>query len=760
MKLDHRVKRDQANALRIQDAARKKLGDAAPAFRPEADIVRGTPGPQLAIADALARERASLGHIKHEPFDAMIEAEILTDCPRRVIWYANRNTHGNIVLEDEEGQLHIQCWTHPAIQLGLTAELEEWADFKRRGYTIRQVRPLARARFHQVLPQISGVYDPGGATAGRPEPAAVHATSGLKAVKLEMTREQVSAFVSRMRGVMVITGAPGTGKTTVALQRVRFMYDQQNLREPDDDSVRYAPPLTAVFLANENLISASREMLERELGIPREVVMHVPEFVSSYLGEVWAHKLEARPRMRKMAPQMRRAREALLNLCTVRDLRGVWQTVEAQARERYGAESRPEWVRVAAEQGSKARARALELARVLSVHPARTSTEPSGSTLRLAAVYRRVRVQYAECRDQLEGESLRRRFDEAFARWLFWVYDPIDVLAQFFRAHRFQQAIHVRTGTGGLLGPDEVVDEVLRDWKARQYCPEDAAWIAWILRFVLPEEADPTDRFRGVPLALPRISDSIGERWTHVVIDEAQDLAVQEASFLGSLVHPRGALTVSADFRQIVSPVHGMTDPNALRVGNQIWDEKLDTQFPFQKNMRQSREIGQFLIAFYQKAFGELAAFAPGDRQDRHKPVLYLAKKSGFADLIATMMRVLGRSKAVRTVALLQIDEDERQMGALRASLQALRVPLAPAEAVSSVDSLVTTSVERAKGLEFDVCVVLGLDEVERSSLNFTKNRAYVALSRPTQRLFMLSEEYPSLLRGVSTDLFEVQKVE
>jgi len=51
-------------------------------------------------------------------------------------------------------------------------------------------------------------------------------------VKLEMTPAQVKAFISRMNGVLLVTGAPGTGKTTVALQRVRFLYDQQSLREP------------------------------------------------------------------------------------------------------------------------------------------------------------------------------------------------------------------------------------------------------------------------------------------------------------------------------------------------------------------------------------------------------------------------------------------------------------------------------------------------------------------------------------------------
>jgi hypothetical protein len=69
---------------------------------------------------------------------------------------------------------------------------------------------------------------------------------------------------------------------------------------------------------------------------------------------------------------------------------------------------------------------------------------------------------------------------------------------------------------------------------------------------------------------------------------------------------------------------------------------------------------------------------------------------------------------------------------------------------------LITNSVERIKGLEFDACIVIGLEEVESAALNFTLNRAYVALSRPARRLALLSTEYPSLLRKMDHGLFDV----
>ena len=79
-----------------------------------------------------------------------------------------------------------------------------------------------------------------------------------------------------------------------------------------------------------------------------------------------------------------------------------------------------------------------------------------------------------------------------------------------------------------------------------------------------------------------------------------------------------------------------------------------------------------------------------------------------------------------------------------------------PVRGVATGDGLLTTSVERIKGLEFDACIVIGLEDVESAALNFTINRAYVALSRPARRLALVASEFPSLLRNVPRDLFEV----
>ena len=136
---------------------------------------------------------------------------------------------------------------------------------KSEGLTLKSVTLFARVTdFDEVRPEISGFYQPGGTvykskpkSAQRSKPKSAQRskpkpTAGLKAVEFGFSREQVQAFIARMSGVMVIIGAPGSGKTTVALQRIRFLLDQQGLRT-EPNAIPFKPELTKVFLANQNL---------------------------------------------------------------------------------------------------------------------------------------------------------------------------------------------------------------------------------------------------------------------------------------------------------------------------------------------------------------------------------------------------------------------------------------------------------------------------------------------------------------------------
>jgi hypothetical protein len=173
--------------------------------------------------------------------------------------------------------------------------------------------------------------------------------------------------------------------------------------------------------------------------------------------------------------------------------------------------------------------------------------------------------------------------------------------------------------------------------------------------------------------------------------------------------------------------------------------------------MRQSKQIGRFLQSFYEAVFNERPDFDANTELEETKPQLIIAPPQDHALRIRQLVSVFKRSEVVSSIALLQINEDEQALLQLRAELEKAGVALAPAWAASGV-GLLTTSVERIKGLEFDACIVLDLEDVERAALNFTLNRAYVALSRPARRLALICSDYPSLLRKMDKALFDVTR--
>ena len=183
-------------------------------------------------------------------------------------------------------------------------------------------------------------------------------------------------------------------------------------------------------------------------------------------------------------------------------------------------------------------------------------------------------------------------------------------------------------------------------------------------------------------------------------------------------------------------------------------EKRAEQIYPFARNMRQSAQIGRFLQGFYEAAFGERPTFDVNVDLDDKKPQLIIAQPQYHTLRIRQIVNVFRQSGVVNSVAVLQINEDDQALKILRAELEEVGVALAPAWAASGVGVL-TTSGERIKGLEFDACIILGLEDVERAALNFTLNRAYVALSRPARRLALICTDYPPLLRKVDKALFD-----
>ncbi len=921
--LARRVARDRKNAVEVARIAREELRSAGKPQRYNPDD-HGDIDVFAQIQNIRIKNTASLQSIANTSFHAMMEVVTETENGSSTdLWYANQDTSVNHVLG-----VPVRPFTDMAVQVALEANLGESTrqrinelrvDFD--GLTLREVIPIARARFIEVSPEISGIYEPGGKIGSKSKP---RAKAGLKAVKLDMSREQVRAFIARMSGMMVITGAPGSGKTTVAFQRIRFLFDQQELRT-EPKSISFKPELTKIFLANKNLEQHAKTLLEKELQIPSEfqVITGIENFIDEFLKKSWRVRSHAKPILIRNMNSEDYARAAIVGLADSEDLKKLWLMHERQIVLRATEERENLWYQ---KYGNLAK-KLINNIREIFID-ARLTDDPNRSNISMERIYSVVSEQYNKVRQELSSKPkiepelfdqgfkkkilnnsknvfervdqelkskilnsirnyrekgdeefkkeiscysrfaleivdqefkkdilnssknalelfdrefkeeilnnsknvfekvdkefknkilsnsknernkvdrefkreisnyskivlelfdrefksetlnyskivlelfdqefrkeilnnpkiLLELFDQEFQKWLYKVYDPISSMLAFFSSERDSILDRLEKSTGGTANVEQAMRMALREWGNGSYREEDRSWIAWLLRFSLPSSIDSNKKFKNMPSAIST-SFSDGEHWSHIAIDEAQDLSVAEASLLGSLVAPNGALTISVDFKQIVSPVKGMMNTDAFYVGKTIKDDREAQLYPFAKNFRQSNEIGRFLQEFYRAAFEEEPTFELNTEIHDAVPQLVIADTQDFTTRIRQIMTVFNRSESVESVAMLQINADFNHMNEIRESLEEFGVKLAGEGETYSNKGLVTSTVEDVKGLEFDACILLGLEDIAPSARSFSKNRAYVGISRPTQRLIMICQEYPTVLRGVDQSSYEI----
>jgi len=731
------VQRDQKNAQAAQSlAAEQRLG-----------------GTVLQINQSRARYaemlRKSLDAIWQNPFDVMVEVviELRNGQEEHWVWYGNERVEVNAPLS--YGPI-VLAWTHPGLQAALAADLNDQEDVSHSGLKVVAVMPTRRARYSSTVPQIQGIYEPGGSVGLTTGFVRAEKKTGLKAVKLDMTREQVRAFTSYMQGILLITGAPGSGKTTIAYQRVRFLLDQQG--EAADLSVEYDLSGTHILLANKNLMHYSQNLLERELGLRRSMVTLVPDFISSYIENIWRHKWGAREIKINMLRWEERGRDAVFGLTNEEDLKTIWAIFERQVRDRLKVQKNMLWT-VLTKTSSPKQTAELQAAIVRFSEQINAGEQvPKNSTIRMDRLHASVQRHYSALRSSL-AEKTQPKFDTEFCKWLYHVYDPIEAMHGFVTKNSYRSKTKIDRGIAGRGDAEKLLAEITSDLSSRRYSKADLGMIAFLLRFALPEQTADGARFREVAVAWPDENP-----WTHLVIDEAQDLSAPEAALLASLVDPRGALSISADFRQRVSATHGIETSEPILLGCQIAVQGMRKPFRFAVNKRQTQQIGRFLMAFYEVNFGEAPPFDI-DHDAYYDlppplPELFIGDDQSITQRMKQLKNLPSLAKG--SVAVLQVNEDMEEREKIQGYLSRIGINAVPPihESGPSGNQWIIATVEEIKGLEFDACFVFGLDGVDAAELEFNRNRAYVGLSRPAHRLVMFCHEFPMLLREIPSDRY------
>jgi hypothetical protein len=603
----------------------------------------------------------------------------------------------------------------------------------------------------------------------------------LKSVKLGMTLQQVEAFIDQPAGYMLVQGAPGTGKTTVALQRIRFLMDLD--RNVYQTAISHTVASTIVFVPNPTFLNHVGDLLESELRLPADLVTTPDAYVQTYLRSTWLDRHGAV--VGTFGSELLRAREAYFGLCEARELRGLWHAYELQIRARLASFSETfDATRYAVSHGSQRNLIDLGANLDLDVE---LSSDPHDSQLRMDQVSKRSKRHYSALLDSMSSlsDDLRSEFERAFRHWLYWVYDPLDAIGVHFSSTHEEGVDRIDCSIrdaykaaelGALIGtwlrevvssrPSPFQVEIASQGdesqslgaRRREYGTAERPWIAWLLRNALPEQPGTANRFARLPSCYVNPRAGVSAPWHHIVIDEAQDLTVAEAAFLSSLVHQRGALTVSADFRQAVAPGRGIDSDESLVFGSAMRanvNANENVVHEFKVNLRQAGPIGRFVKAYYNAAFGERAAFEASAEPGR-KPVLVIETRTRMVQVMQKIIDQL-RSEA-KTIAIIGVDYEERETRALHRQLEPFGARLFHEYLDSSDRSgVIVASAQEVKGHEFDACLIRGLENLQRSPMNHSKNRGYVALSRAMRRLVILADERPPIMDLIGRSLYITQ---
>jgi len=158
--------------------------------------------------------------------------------------------------------------------------------------------------------------------------------------------------------------------------------------------------------------------------------------------------------------------------CLHDDIRSLWKVFENQVRQRVDKFEEADWLDICETSGKSADEGAEALARSLDLRGTPKASNPIDSRIRMEHLYERTRSSYEEVRRRLP-ERTRKHFDERFSRWLFWVYDPVAAIVEYFTGQEGRGAQRIKVGTTEVIAAREVIEALRAEWNQRVYGPEN-----------------------------------------------------------------------------------------------------------------------------------------------------------------------------------------------------------------------------------------------------------------------------------------------
>jgi hypothetical protein len=615
---------------------------------------------------------------------------------------------------------------------------------------------------------------------------------GLRGLVLDTDREQDDLTRMEPRGLLVIEGPPGTGKSTVAIQRVAFLLNEETQKLFETGSF-FNPESTAIFVRTNSLLR-SMDLQLAELGVdevkPKEFIAWRGQQLRrrGLVGERGQFTLRRRKDAEgpteawiKNSQELMLAFERFLPegwsqywnyLATEveQSLEKAWRVRDAKAWSPPGkAPSRErESDRAEAEKLKKRFIESIVLAAKVAQEASPRS--PSIGISEFGDQWLRLAPSAGDLTSHADpvwlgyAAALLVRFPESLglararARWEGHRKSELDSLIEEcgnlpialpfgYLLQAFAHSAHALEAVDQLDDP-HTYRAAIHEWRERlgepgrpgKWSENDQAMILLAIQRGLDDAPEDSPAWAR-PL----------ERFSHVVIDEAQDFSLAELRVVTSLVAaPWKTVTLAGDLRQAVREDGGIRSWSDLQLHSSTFP-------PLKIGYRAATQLAAFTAGYYRSAFEEAPPFSgPKGPWEGGSVRTLTAAKEEIDDSLVREIVAYRDAEPTGTVVVFRFPADTRleRFELLQELLEDHGIQSRTSEAGNLLDPGIVhfSTPEEAKGMDFDaVFIVLddpaSFDEAAGWERRLLRNRLYVGLTRARRALTVLTcERWPEIL--------------
>ncbi len=230
--------------------------------------------------------------------------------------------------------------------------------------------------------------------------------------------------------------------------------------------------------------------------------------------------------------------------------------------------------------------------------------------------------------------------------------------------------------------------------------------------------------------------------YEHLMVDEVQDFSPVELAVLLETTTAQRSVTMAGDTAQAIAPEHGFSNWSALLDDLGIPHERVE---PLRVSYRSTREIVDAAEHVLGPLGGDVRPVAP--RAGAPVEAFGFSSAGEASELLSHALKELIRAEPTASVALVARHPEQARLyydALTRAEVPNLR--LVADQDFSFTAGIDVTDVRQTKGLEFDIVILLDVNEASYPVSDDARRLLHVAMTRAAHQLWVTYTGAPSLL--------------